>query len=243
MNRSLIIIMMSIGQLSAQIITDRPDQTESAVTVGLKNLQIESGAVIEYLGEDPGSSRQIVVPSTLLRYGVTRNFELRIVSELASLKIGDSVSRGATDLEIGGKLQLRDADAGTQFAILSHLIVPTGAKKFTNDKYGIASRLAISHDVNEKIGLGYNIGYNYMGAGSGDIVYTIAMGMGLNDRVGFFIEPYGALADFDEFVLDFDAGFTFLLQKHAQIDLSFGRSATHKMKYLSAGISWKFERN
>jgi hypothetical protein len=46
----LFLLSVFISQLSAQeLVTDRPDQTESAVTVPLNSLQIETGFVYESL--------------------------------------------------------------------------------------------------------------------------------------------------------------------------------------------------
>lgn len=38
-----LLTILALGPLQAQMITDRPDQTESAVTVGQGHLHIESG--------------------------------------------------------------------------------------------------------------------------------------------------------------------------------------------------------
>ena len=50
-------------------------------------------------------------------------------------------------------------------AFLSHIIVPTGSAVITYDKIGTINKLCISHPTDNKIGVGYNIGYNYFGEG------------------------------------------------------------------------------
>ena len=72
---------MSCVYLSqAQIVTDRPDATESAVTVPEGRVQIESGSAYEEYGDITGNSR-IGIPMGLLRYGFNEDFEIRFASD------------------------------------------------------------------------------------------------------------------------------------------------------------------
>ncbi|MBT4970010.1 MAG: hypothetical protein HOM80_13475, partial [Bacteroidetes bacterium] len=79
MNKLVLIIALvatSVYTYAQELITDRPDQTESAQVVPLHSLQIESGYVFEtkiQLGE-----KTITANSTLLRYGIIKDFELRL---------------------------------------------------------------------------------------------------------------------------------------------------------------------
>ncbi len=70
-------ICLQSGNLIAQnnsIITDRPDQTESAAIVPPGYLQFEHGLATDV--EDVVKTWSVF--STLIRYGVTENFELRL---------------------------------------------------------------------------------------------------------------------------------------------------------------------
>ena len=231
--------MFTLGQLKAQIITDRPDQTESSSTVGGGNLQIESGLLMGFEGEIENSNRQILAPTNLFRYGVTKNIEIRFLSQFESLKNNDIDVQGISDIEIGTKIQLlKNENKNTEIAFLSHLIVPTGTKELTNDKYGTINKISISHEVNEKIGIGYNLGYNYFGEGEGDLTYSVALGIGVNDKVGIYIEPYGEMIDFDEYISNFDTGLTYLANDNLQFDFSFGTGINKRMNYISIGFSW-----
>ena len=59
-----------------EIITDRPDQTESANTVPKNTLQLETGFIMEQNGD----IKNYAYNTSLLRYGLFDNFELRFVS-------------------------------------------------------------------------------------------------------------------------------------------------------------------
>lgn len=45
------LLLLSSVDLKAQIVTDRPDQTESSSTVGKGNLQLETGMLIGFEGD------------------------------------------------------------------------------------------------------------------------------------------------------------------------------------------------
>ena len=129
MSKNIILVsfLLLISKVfSKEFITDRPDQTESSITVGKNNFQIESGAL--YLKSDDSNS--FFGPSTLLRYGITNGIELRFVSQYESTKIGldgsDIKYSGFNDLEFGTKIQfLRKDDLNTELAFLSHVILLT----------------------------------------------------------------------------------------------------------------------
>jgi hypothetical protein len=62
------------------LVTDRPDQTESSVTVPHKSLQIETGFVFERFIHDDYTFDNYGIASTLFRYGLLKNMELRLAS-------------------------------------------------------------------------------------------------------------------------------------------------------------------
>lgn len=230
---------MVLGQLNAQIVTDRPDQTESSSTVGKGNLQIETGLLIGFEGEGDNVTRQLLAPTTLFRYGITKGIEIRLLSQYETLKNGLTSVQGISDLEIGTKLQiLQDETKNIEIAFLSHLILPTGTDGLSNEDFGTINKLSIAHSLSENVELGYNLGYNYFGEGKGDFTYSFALGIGVNDQVGIYIEPYGDLVDFEELVANFDAGFTYLVNENLQFDFSFGTGMNHQMNYISFGCSW-----
>ncbi len=247
--RSLIILVALISTsltsgIHAQIVTDRPDQTESSSAVGQGNFQIESGLLVEYFPADMSSSRRIVFPTTLFRYGLFQALELRVVSSFESQKMDGRSVQGIGDLEVGLKVAiLASEENNTEIAFLTHLLTPAGSKDLTGDQYGTINKLCISHQAGERVGVGYNVGYNYFGDGNGDMTYSLALGVGINEKAAVFVEPYGEIANMDEFVMNLDAGFTYLASEHLQFDLSFGTGLTHRMNFLSFGVSWLLTRD
>ena len=243
MIRVIIFIVLVIVQVSAtaqEIITDRPDQTESSSTIPKGSLQIEAGVLTQSSKHDAFSERQILAPTVLWRYGVTKGFELRALTQFESIKnkLTDESYDGISDLELGTKIQLfRKEGVNTEVAFLSHVVLPTASKELTNDKLGTINKLSISHSISESVGVGYNVGYDYFGEGNGDVTYSLALGIGLGNNFGIYLEPYGALLDIEKHEASFDAGITYLPQDNLQLDISFGTGINHNMNYFSVGLS------
>ncbi|MBL1280946.1 MAG: transporter [Fluviicola sp.] len=231
--------------LNAQkIVTDRPDQTESSATVPKNSLQIESGVIFQFSENNGTSVKEILAPTTLFRIGVFKWAELRILNQFESNKFGNNQRiKGISDLEIGTKIQLlKNSAINTEIALLSHVLLPTGSRELTNNNYGTINKLSISHSLGENLDLGYNIGYNSFEGYDGDLTYSLALGIGLSDKVGMYIEPYGEWVNFQSLAANMDAGFTYLLQENLQFDFSFGLGLNYNMNYISAGVSWLIVR-
>ena len=230
-----------IGSYGQSIITDRPDQTESSSTIPKGNIQIESGILFGTNEDEFFSEEILLAPTILWRYGISNKIELRLLTEFISLKdeIISKKESGLTDLQLGAKFQLlKKQSAKTEIAFLSHIIVPTAKRALTLDEIGTINKLSIAHDIGDNFGLGYNIGYDYFGVGSGNFTYSLAFGLTISDKVNFYLEPYGVLVDFDRHESNFDAGLTYLVNNKLQLDMSAGLGVNHKMNYVSIGCSF-----
>lgn len=230
---------------SSKIVTDRPDQTESSTTIPLKSFQIECGVLSGNYNFNNSSEKLFLIPTTLLRYGLTKNIELRLVEQLISIKNEQTSEEnfGLSDLELGAKIQiLKNPDINTEIAFISHLVLPTGAVSITNDHAGTINKLAISHGLTDFLDLGYNIGYNYFGHEKGYATYSLALGLGLTKQIGAYIETYGEVAEFTDWISNFDSGITYLVTENVQLDFSFGIGLNQKMNYFSVGFSWNIQK-
>lgn len=234
-------LLLTSITFSQEIVTDRPDQTESSVTVGKNNFQIESGILYKKID----NSNSFIGPSTLLRYGITKGIELRLVSQYESTKTGldggEINYSGFNDLELGTKIQLlKKEDINTEVAFLSHLIIPTANENLTSNVVGVVNKLSISHEITDRIGLGYNVGYDYVGQQS-SLTYSLALGFQLSNSVGFYIEPYGEWGESNNYESNFDVGISYLVNDNFQLDASCGLGLNNDMQYISAGFSWRIQ--
>jgi hypothetical protein len=237
----VLVLFISYSFYGQDIVTDRPDQTESSVTIGNRNFQIETGVL--YQQNDNNSMLSFFGPSTLLRYGITNGIELRFVSQFESTKIGlesgDISYSGFNDLEFGAKIQVfKKENVNTEIAFLSHVVFPTAKENLTTDNVGVINKLAVSHVISDKIGLGYNVGYDNI-AKQSSFTYSLAIGIALSDKLSFYAEPYGSWGESNSFESNFDAGLTFLVNGNFQLDVSYGTGLNNDMQYVASGFSWK----
>ena len=102
---------------------------------------------------------------------------------------------------------------------------------------GVINKLCFSHNTNSKIGLGYNIGYNYFENNTGDFTYSLVFGYPLTKKINVFIEPYGETSEFEEHLSNINMGLTYLLADKIQLDYSFGTGLNNSFSFMSIGFS------
>ena len=230
----LFFLFLYSSAFSQNIITDRPDQTESAIAIPVGAFQVETGAAVEINDFE----RNWILNTTLFRYGVLKNLELRFVSELMNIKQQNfSISStGVADMQFGIKYQL--SDGNVQFAYLGHLTEPSGNINVSAGKVGMSHILSLAHDLTNNISIGYNFGLEYFDKEEYAGIYAMAIGIGITEKVSFFTEIYGDWFKFDTFNVLYDNGFTWLLKPKLQLDFSIGTGISTKSNFYSVGVSW-----
>ena len=221
-------LLFNYSLVFSQITTDRPDQTESAVVLSTGQIQVESGILIE------NSQSNI---NTLFRIGIIDGIEIRINSNyLINDELSFMKKSSFSDFEVGAKFRIFDKTSNnTKVAFLSHLSIPTAIELFSNNVYGLLSRLNVSHDLNNESQIGYNLGYNKFKKMDGQFIYTIVYGRSLGSY-GIFFEIFGDDSE-NSSNINFDSGITYLLDNKKQLDLSIGKGINNDMFFISGGIS------
>ena len=131
----------------------------------------------------------------------------------------------------------REKNTGTEMAFLSHIVLPTASDLFNENKFSVINKLCISHETNNKLGVGYNIGYNHHNNQTGDLTYSLVLGYEINSKTSTYLEPYGEIVGFDNFITNINMGITYLLKNHIQLDYSFGTGVNHTFNFMSIGCS------
>ena len=242
---SIIMILCCLNLNAQTIITDRPDQTESSSTIQKGSVQIESGVLISQNSTNydfySTNEKNIYFPSTLFRIGLTEKIELRLFNQYQQMCTQTNSFNGFNNLELGLKLQLLQKENGfTEIAFLSHMVIPTAPSRLSENgenNIGTINKLCVSHNIGEKVGLGYNVGYNYLNNREGDFTYSLVLGIELNDKISTYIEPYGEFSDLDNTESNFNMGITYLLRDNLQLDYSYGLGLNHAFNFMSVGFS------
>jgi hypothetical protein len=241
----------------AELVTDRPDQTESAAVVAPGFVQLETGVDAAVEGGDP-RAETTAFGSTLVRAGVVEGLELRLGwGGWERTEEGGAADEGAADAELGLKVRLWEArGARPQAALLAGVSLPVGERGRSSERHDPALRLAFAHDLPAGAALGYNLGLAWSSepgdAGaetSARLEYTATLGFGLSERVGAFVELFGdapvdAPAGAAGPAHAADAGLTLLVTPRLQLDLAAGAglSAEAPDRFLTAGVSIRWPR-
>ena len=243
------VVLAGAGGASAQapeLVTDRPDQTESATVVPRGRLQVETGYL--FTREDGAGGH--AAPGTLLRIGLGGRTELRLGH--AGIEGGEG-RRGAGDSEIGAKINLIPRADGwrPELALLGGLSLPTGDHGFSSDGADPSFRVAFAHELRPRLSLGYNAGAAWESSPDRPdrdafIVYTLVLGVSLTDRLGTFLEIFGErqVTGTAATRTSVDGGLTFLLTEVLQLDFAVGRGLVGPADdlFVGTGLSLRLPR-
>ena len=259
-------MLQSNAQELDDIITDRPDQSESAVTVPKGFIQIELGGTYEKdkiehefpLLVPAKTTESISAPSALIRYGIFNNIELRFGVEAIFQKYDDGYSSitqphnedwisGISPVTVGAKFRLFDEkNSRPEAAILTSLSIPVFDNAFKTQHLGAEVRLALANTLSERLGVSYNIGAEWDGDDNSKPtgLYTLAFGLGLNNKLSIFAEIYGFIRNAAEPDHRLDGGFTYLISRNVQADVAGGIGITETAPdfFIGAGISFRLPK-
>lgn len=226
----LLFLFIGIISIRAQdpiLITDRPDQTESAFVVAKGSLQWETGFIYERASKRVNNYSY---NTSLFRYGLMEILELRLGVDFLGRQISgnnlSSSTSGFGPFTLGVKTLIVEQGEGIpQLAFLGTLVLPqTGKNEFENDHLGADLLFALEYTLQENMSLGANLGLVWSGEeGEGNAMgyFTTAIGVSLNDRLGGFAELYGYLRE-GKNDYRWDTGITYKVTETFQVDCSGG---------------------
>jgi Putative MetA-pathway of phenol degradation len=134
-----------------EIVTDRPDVTESAIVVPRGSLQAENGIT----WTSNRSNNMVATCQSLLRFGLTDNTELRLATPGYQFGVyGTNAASGFSDLSIGLKQQLVSLSSGFDLSVILAASLPTGSVSQTSHRVDPFVKFPWSHEL----GRGWSIG-------------------------------------------------------------------------------------
>lgn len=233
------LLLGTVGSVYAaeppEMVTDRPDQTESSLVVPPGLVQLEIGYL--FTNDDSGGveTSTYEFPFTLARIGLIDRVELRIgfagVTSQQTSPGGAGVD-GFGDGELGTKIVLWEEEGFIpQTALLAGTSVPFGGASFSSERFDPFLIGLFSHSLTEWLELGYNLGVVWSseavaGSKSRDTFpafkYTVSTGWGLTDNLGMFTEFFGEIPEERFAAHSFDAGFTYSVAPNVQLDIEAG---------------------
>ena len=232
------------------MVTDRPDATESPLTVPKGTLQIETGGFYTSFEENDVKTETYGFNTTLIRYGVLKNLEFRLGWNFEETRFSQNgmelpdVLSGFSPLLAGMKVEVAEEDGWKpQIGLLGHLYLPFSASSdYRPETTGADFRFSFSHTLSEKSSISYNVGAAW-GSDSPEVsyIYTLSYGLALAEKIGFYAEVYGDFPEDSRANHLWDTGFTYLAMPNLQFDVTVGGSITKGQDILlSTGVSYRF---
>lgn len=229
----------------SEIVSDRPLQSERPAVTPKGYFQMELGFEVE--DTEPGFIYSY--PSALLKYGVTNNFEIRLITEYVTIqKEPNPDVNGFLPLGVGIKAKLGEQKGVLpKISVIGDVTVPgIVAEDFETIYLAPDLRFAFEHRVSDFIDIGYNLGLEWDGINAEpNINYSLYTDFDLTKRLGLYVEGYGTTPQRDDVDMEIraDAGLTYLLGNDFLIDVSAGTGLTEEAveSYVAVGFSYRFK--
>ena len=256
---SLFIFIQTADSLMAQndsipyLNSDRPTQSESPYLMRKGFFQIETGAIYVHRDDPEKRLDRMQLGTTLLRYGVFNNFEVRISDSYEWVHVftkensADSTESGIGPVNAGFKvLVAKEKGIRPEMSILGSITFRHIGDEAFNPTYSFPTgKLLCTHTLTKKLSLGYNIGFSYSGeTADGFFIYSGYLGYYITPKLWTFVEVYGNFDHGDTPNTRGDAGFTYRIRQNLQVDISGGMAFDKDVhRYFgSAGLSWRIPR-
>lgn len=239
-------------ETTPEMITDRPDATESPNTVPAGYFQVETGSFYESFEDGAVKSEVYAYNTTLLRFGVLDNVELRLGWNFEEVRTSfngqqlDNVASGLSPLLAGMKVEVTEEKGLLpEIGLLGHLYLPfSAATDYRPETTGVDFRFSFAHTLSEKSSLAYNLGAQWVDdSPEAAYVYTLVYGYSVSSKIGLYAELYGDLPEDNRANHLWDAGVTYLISPSFQLDATVGSSITEGQDILlSAGVSFRIPK-
>ena len=229
------------SQNSEPIQADRPDQTETPAIVPKGMFQVETGLVFQ---KNDANSSTFSLPSTLWKYGVNENFELRLLTEFISEAINYTKTSGLNPIYVGFKVQLTEEKGIIpKTSYIAQIGFPNAASSpYKTAYFAPEFRLVMQHSLSEKLAFSYNLGAEWDGFSAvPTYIYTAATGYSVTKKTGVYFEVFGFIPQQQKPSHNLDGGITYLINNNLMLDLSssIGISKNAPKNYFAFGFSFR----
>jgi len=208
-----------------ELATDRPDTTESPVTVPAGRFQVEAEALAHSWKD--GRSASWTVAESLLKYGVTDRLDVHLnVPVYSRLRDAAGIwAEGFGNLALRMKYNWWGNDGGrSALAVLPYVSAPTAADGAGAEawEFGVAFPFAL--ELTDRFGLGLQQQFDWLDDGSGgrdfEWLQSAVLGMALTEKAGVFAEVVTVLRFEGDATTDVavNGGGTYLFTPECQLD-------------------------
>lgn len=232
------------------LVTDRPDFTESALTIPPGLSQAEFGSTITRNSGDKESA----FGEMLLRIGVSPRAELRLglPTYLTTRRPGTGRDSGFSDASLGAKFSLARAREGFglrqyDVGLIIGSTLLTGSSAYRGKHLQPSVKLLLASALNKTVSLSANLNYDLVSDDQGrygEASSSVSAGFAAAERVGIYAEyfgfyPSGSGRKNANYV---NTGITYLVSNNLQLDTRVGKglNGVRNDYFVGAGASRRF---
>lgn len=260
----LFLILMSSPYFSLaqedtiQINTDRPGFSDYPKTIPKGYFQLEAGFSFESETVNQNDKIQLINwNNTLLKYGITSAWELRLSQSYQSDRLLGADPNPQLNWEsnsgplvVGTKINLlRESDLIPQTAILVEYGINTNGSDGLQNNSFYRIQLSSKYQLNPEWYLMGNLGYDEFFNDFGRIRFTLNTGYSINEKLSVYAEIYGFRSEFLTPSNYFDGGFTYLINPKFQLDIHAGfdlvqqvnNLENYQQSFVSMGLGYLFK--
>lgn len=226
----LLLIPVFADAQDASIVADRPGLADGSTTMSRGVAQLEAG-----VNADGGDDELFTLP-TLLRFGITDRFELRIASDVIGWSSDDS---DLGPVNAGFKLRLRDG--AVPLSLIASVQPPSGGGNLRSSAFESEARLVSDIELAEGLSLTPNVGIALVEGDGATGIFAATLEREMGRALPFidFETSFGA----GDASMIADAGVAFVVRPDTQLDVSAGVNVfgdEYPEWFIAAGYSRRF---
>jgi hypothetical protein len=218
--------------------TDRPDQTEGVFIVGKKIFQIETGVLA---AQNRGGKSNYLLPTTLLKYGLSDHFELQTIVDL----VPENGSFGLSPVSLGFKANLaKEKGARPEIAVIGRVQVKNlSSPEFTSPKSLPMFRVAFQNTLSDVVVLGYNVGMQWNEMEKPSYILSASSNFHLSKELVLYAELFNSTRQNSLLNPIADMGLMYAIQNRFIVDASIGKYLNPNQEenlYVTVGFTTRF---
>lgn len=252
MKKSLLLLALFVSSFATfaqteepSVSADRPGMATGTDVMSFLKVQWETGFESTWSG-DP----VFLLPTTMIRFGVTQFAELRIEYDGTLYNIGHREwAYEVQPLVLGTKVKIFEGYMWVpKISLLANLSIPL---KRDIGTYATVRHVAPSlyllfqNDVTDWFNIGYNVGAEWSGYSHIPSTFlALCLGFNITDNFGTFLESYNYFSrygkDNTEAECNLDFGFTYMVHPKVQLDLyaMFNCQCPRDFNGIGLGLTW-----
>ena len=240
------VLLMTVGFCHAQeeetyFTTDRPGNTWGAEVLSYHKISWENGFSFE---RDADGLRTFNLPSTIVRYGIFENIELRVGTDLQLFEDPATLTKQMviSPLTIGTKIKCYEGEGWIpSIGLLAQIQSPhVGSASLLPSHLAPSLYLVFENSINDWCYVYYNAGAEWDGETASPTTFlSLLLGFDIRDDLGAFVETYNYLhPEGNQYLTEF--GFYFMPSPRLQFDIAadFDFQSLKDYFAISCGMSW-----